>query len=90
MCEAIQKIVPWWIGTMGLRFSRAKDVAEGKEFAVTKKSLGGFDGWRGWLARLGPLKLFLLSRQNGSNAPKHSLTRRAEYHRGNTRRVAGI
>jgi hypothetical protein len=26
--EAIQKIVPWWIGTMGLRFSRAKVLQE--------------------------------------------------------------
>jgi hypothetical protein len=51
--EAIQKIVPWWIGTMGnggLRLSRAKGVGRRKEFGMTKKSLGGFDGWRG-LAR---------------------------------------
>jgi hypothetical protein len=41
-------VVDWNNG--GLRLSRAKGVCRRKEFGMTKKSLGGFDGWRG-LAR---------------------------------------
>jgi len=50
-CEAIQVDCP--VGDGNNRDCDATE-REGvccrrKEFAVTKKSLGGFGGWRGWL-----------------------------------------
>jgi hypothetical protein len=46
VCEAIQIIVPRLMGAMSCRMKESERCRRRKEFAVTKKSLGGFDGWR--------------------------------------------
>lgn len=53
-CEAIQVNCPVGDGNNGDAMQQGEELLQKKRFAVTKKSLGGFDGWRGWLGEARP------------------------------------